>query len=92
LTLIEDSNTANIYNNIIWNNNTDQGFDLYIDNDGDRNYFLSTVNLYNNDFDQSNAGTYIEIPFTIDSSNLDNIDPLFIDSVNNDYHLQEISH
>jgi hypothetical protein len=49
------------------------------------------VNLYHNDFDQSAGGTFIQIPFPIDSSNLDNLDPLFVDPANEDYHLQGTS-
>ena len=43
------------------------------------------VNLFNNDFDQSASGTYIESPFAIDPNNLNNANPLFVDS--GDYHL-----
>jgi len=67
----------NLYNNIIWNNTSPEGADLYIDNTGDDPFFPTTVNLFNNDFDQSASGTYIVIPFTIDPSNLDNANPLF---------------
>ncbi len=48
-----------------------------------------TVNLFNNDFDQSASGTYIAEPFTIDTTNLNNEDPLFIGS--GDYHLTALS-
>jgi hypothetical protein len=84
---------ADIYNNIIWNNNAvDSGADLYIGNDRDGDYFANgTVNLYNNDFDQSSDGTYIEAPFPIDPSNLNNEDPLFVDPDNDDFHLSENS-
>ena len=81
-----NSDTARIYNNIIFNNKADtDGYDLYIINDGDDDLLASPVNLYNNDFDQSAAGTYIQIPFSIDASNLDNEDPLFVGDDN--YHL-----
>ena len=73
---------ANISNNIIWNNTADaEGNDLYIYNNG-------IVNLFSNDFDQSAEGIYIEIPFTIDPTNLNNEAPLFVDPVNNDYRIQ----
>ncbi|MBC8427246.1 MAG: hypothetical protein H8E00_01160 [Deltaproteobacteria bacterium] len=68
---------GNLYNNIIWNNTASDGADLYIDNTGDDPFFPVTVNLFNNDFDQSSAGVYITSPFTIDSSNLNNANPLF---------------
>ena len=45
-------------------------------------FFPVPVDLYNNDFDQSTTGTYIEIPFAIDPSNFDNIDPLFVEGGN----------
>ena len=84
--LYDNSDTAQIYNNIVYNNNanTDSN-DLYINNDGNGDFIPSPVNLYNNDFDQSTAGTYIEIPFTIDSNNLNNENPLFVGGGN--YHL-----
>jgi len=77
--------TGYLYNNIIWNNTAPEGSDLYIDNTGDDPFFPATVNLFNNDFDQSTSGIYIAIPFTIDTSNLDNEDPVFIGGSN--YHL-----
>jgi hypothetical protein len=85
--LIGRGGIANIYNNIIWNNskgNQDPtgANDIYL-----RNFPSSTVNLYNNNFDQSEQGTFILNPFSIDPSNLDNEDPLFVD----DYHLSELS-
>ena len=67
-----------LYNNIIWNNEASFGADLYIDNTGPEPFFPRPVELFNNDFDHSAAGTYIEIPFAIDPSNLDNVDPLFV--------------
>jgi parallel beta-helix repeat protein len=90
LELYDDSDAAHIYNNIIWNNSaSSQGGDLYINNDGNNNFIASTVSLFNNDFDQTLAsGIHIVLPFPIDSSNLNNLDPLFVDADNDDYHLQ----
>ncbi|MBI5234357.1 MAG: right-handed parallel beta-helix repeat-containing protein [Deltaproteobacteria bacterium] len=93
--LYYDAGTANIYNNIIWGNNepevgalaTNDGTDLYINNNGNGNGIASVVNLFNNDFDQSAEGFFATIAFTPDASNLDNADPLFFDAANNDYHL-----
>jgi parallel beta-helix repeat protein len=91
LSLNHDLDKAQIYNNVILNNTLENGFtgrnDLYIINDGNNNGFPSQVFLYNNDFDQSSTGTYIQIPFAIDPSNLNNLDPLFVDFENDDYHL-----
>ena len=90
LILSKDDIISNIYNNIFWNNSAGvQGGDLYIENDRDNNYFPSTVNLFNNDFDQSVDGIYIQIHFPIDPSNLNSEDPLFVDPVNGDYNLTE---
>jgi hypothetical protein len=90
--LFDNSDKAHIYNNIIYNNTADSyGNDLYIGNYGSNDFDPSIVNLYNNDFDQSASGTYIQIPFSIDPSNLDNLDPLFVDATSGDYHLIEDS-
>jgi Right handed beta helix region len=89
--LYDDNLTANIYNNIIWSNNGTGGSDLYVINDGNDNFLPSPVYLFNNDFDQSSQGTYIQLPFTIDSSNLNNINPQFVDLDADDFHLQSSS-
>jgi hypothetical protein len=77
-----------IYNNIVWDNQAVQGADLYLNNDDDTDSVPATVNIFNNDFDQSAGGTFIQIPFLIDPSNLNNVDPLFVDASNDNYHLQ----
>ena len=81
----EETAVANIYNNIVWNNNATLSADIYINNDGDGDFLPSMVNLFSNDFDQSSVGTYIQRPFTIDHSNLDKVDPMFVGG--GDYHL-----
>jgi parallel beta-helix repeat protein len=89
LKLQEDDYSANIYNNVIWNNSAlAEGNDFYINNDGNSNNTPSPINLFNNDFDQSVNGAYFALSISIDSSNLDNIDPLFVDEWERDYHLQ----
>ena len=87
--IIFTSYTGKLYNNIIWNNTAPEAADLYIDNTGDDPFFPVPVDIFNNNFDQSSSGTYIAIPFTIDSSNLDNEEPLFVGDGN--YHLTAYS-
>lgn len=83
-----NSDTVHIYNNIIYNNTAvSDGNDLSIENDGNNDFLPSLVNLYNNDFDQSASGIHIQISFSIDPSNLDNLDPLFVNAASGDYHL-----
>ena len=73
-------------------NDSENGTDIYLENDPNNNHLpTGLINLFNNDFDQSSAGTYIQIPFPIDPSNLNNVDPLFVDPENDDYHLMEDS-
>ena len=89
LLLTANTDTANVYNNLIWSNTADTGGDLYIDNDGDNDLVRSPVRLQNNDFTQAKpGGYYIKRSFPIPASNLDNVDPLFVDAANGDYHLQ----
>jgi len=78
-----------LYNNIIWNNTAPKGSDIYIDNTGVDPFLPVPVQLFNNDFDQSSSGTNIVIPFTIDPSNLNNVDPLFVGDGN--YRLTQFS-
>jgi parallel beta-helix repeat protein/YD repeat-containing protein len=71
------STEVDLYNNIIWENSGSYGGDIFIDNWGG-----ATVNAYNNDFDPVKvSGT-----FTNAYSNI-NVDPLFVDAANGDYHL-----
>ncbi len=87
LWLSDDPESAYFYNNIIMNNTAARGNELFINNDLDDNLISSAVDLLNNDFDQSSAGFYIYRPIPIDSSNLENADPRFVDQANGDYHL-----
>lgn len=90
--LIYNSAEAILTNNIIWNNTAaSSGDDLYVENDSDADSSPSLVKLFNNDFVQSGGGIYVQIPLTIDPSNLDNVDPLFVDAPNDDYHLTSLS-
>ena len=88
-TLAKREDIAKIYNNIIWNNTAPEAADVYIDNSEDDPFFPASVELFNNDFDQSSSGTVIVKPFAIDSSNLNNTAPLFVSSGN--YHLSSLS-
>lgn len=91
ISMWDNNDIVNLYNNIIWNNNAIEGADIYLLNDGNGDYIPTTVNLFNNDFNQSSEGLYMQIPFPIDTSNLPNLDPLFVDPDNGDYHLDEDS-
>ena len=86
VSLSDNLGRAKLYNNIVFNNKAStDGNDLNIKNDGNQDFLPSAVDLYNNDFDKSAAGIYIQLPFPIDPSNLDNADPLFVGGGN--YHL-----
>jgi len=84
-----DGSCAEIHNNLIYGNSADAGNDIYIENDRNFNSIASQVRLFNSNLSQSSAGTYIQMPFAIDFSNLNNADPLFVDPDNGDYHLRE---
>jgi hypothetical protein len=88
LQLKANSDTADLYNNIVWNNSSASGADLFLENDGNGDGQPSPVNLVSNDFDTSSAGTFMTLPFPIDPSNLHDVDPCFVDAENDDYHLQ----
>ncbi len=86
-----DDGNALIYNNIIYGNDAPEGADLHINNDFNNNFIASPIELKYNNFDQSSSGIYFKIPISIDTTNFNNIDPLFVDILNNDFHLQENS-
>jgi parallel beta-helix repeat protein len=89
--LRENSAEADIHNNIIWNNSASDSSDLYINNDGNGDFIASTVDMLTNDFDQGVGGFDSVRPIAIDASNLDNVDPLFIDTANGAYYLNQSS-
>ncbi|WP_156469473.1 hypothetical protein [Candidatus Desulfofervidus auxilii] len=78
----DDSATAQIYNNIIYDNTANAGGDaLYVESDGDGNGTGSTIALFNN-----NLGP--------DKHNRDNnitSAPMLVDPENGDFHLQSDS-
>jgi hypothetical protein len=81
-----NGDTADIYNNILWNNAGSTGGDLFLENDGNGDGEPSPVNLLHNDFDQT--GPVSTLSFPLDPSNLDQIDPAFVDADHGDYHVQ----
>lgn len=86
----EQNSLGEFYNNLFWNNSANNtGSDFWIDNDGNDNFQSTPITLLANNFNRTpGAGYYILLPVTIDSSNLNNIDPHFIDADNGDLHLQ----
>lgn len=85
----ESKTSAFLYNNLFWDNTASDnlGTDLVIKNDDDGDYLPVPVTLLANNFDQTETGFKIDIPIAIDPSNLDALDPLFVDAANGDLHL-----
>jgi hypothetical protein len=89
LSLRGSSDSANFYNNIFWNNqSTDSGADFWIANDPDGDLIPVPLNLLHNNFDQTPTGIHFQRPIPIDPSNLDRVDPLFVDADNGDLRLR----
>ena len=87
-----DVATANIFNSIVRDNTaTGDGDDVFVFDDANRNNTGSPVNLFNNDlsdffsFCVNTGGCTSGIS---EGNNID-LDPLFIDAANRDFHLQE---
>ncbi len=94
LSMFLDAAVANIYNNLILNNTSSTCTDMYINEDEDNDYNYSTVNLFHSDFDWSENGSCFSYPSfrgQIDVSNLNNVNPLFIDPANGNYRLDALS-
>lgn len=91
ITTSSDDAAVFIYSNIIWDNTAGgDGKDLFINSDKDSNLVYSPVEIFHNDFDQSKAGFYISDPsfYTrIDPSNLNDINPSFVNAAGGDFHL-----
>jgi hypothetical protein len=87
---LNNSNSMlDIYNNIIYGNSANGvGSDIFIFNPND-----NEVDIKNNDFDTTqDSGFYIESAVNLSlGNNLNDVDPLFDDAANNDYHLTEQS-
>ena len=81
ISLYTDTATANIYNNIAWNNTTaGSGNDIYVEDDGDGAGGIATVNLYNNDYGPGANDFAIEVGGgTFHSGDNITTDPLFVD-------------
>jgi hypothetical protein len=87
---VGDSETPDIYNNIIWNNTAwGNGDDIFVADDTDSNNTGSSVNLFNNDFKEffSQCANTAGCTPNISQGNNINKDPLFVDAVNWDVHL-----
>ncbi len=84
---VGSDSTINLYNNIILGNQGNMANDLLFQTDAAG----AVINLFNNDFDQSADGFLSYVPISIDPTNFNNIDPLFVDPAGKDFHLQGIS-
>ncbi|MBN2383887.1 hypothetical protein JXQ70_13510 [bacterium] len=84
---------ADIYNNIFWSNQAGQhGHDLFLQqNDQDGNSLGIELNIGYNDLDFGPEGVFMTVPYEIDSTNMDRVDPCFVDPDSGsspDFHLQ----
>jgi hypothetical protein len=87
----ENTNKVTIENNIWSNSATTKANDIYLYNDWNNDYIPSQIVLENNVFDNSSEGVYVQRAIDIPESNLNNIDPLFVDAANGDYRLSSDS-
>ncbi|MDJ0860708.1 MAG: hypothetical protein QNJ82_00535 [Gammaproteobacteria bacterium] len=79
---------ASFFNNLILQNRAPVAGDIWIENDADGDLVPSPVEFFANNFDQSPDGFVIGAPIPIDTSSLNNVDPLFVDAAGGDLHLQ----
>lgn len=78
--LFGEDGEARLYNNLFWDNSAAAGNDLWLDNDGDRDFEPAPLTLLHNAFDQTaETGYRTAVPILIDPSNRDAVDPLFAD-------------
>ncbi|MDH3588521.1 MAG: hypothetical protein OEQ74_03885 [Gammaproteobacteria bacterium] len=92
LKMTGDATSVALYNNIVFANAAGLlARDLHLDNDDEQNGVPSSVEMFNNDFDQTGLGLFVAIPFAVDASNLNNVDPLFVNPGADDYDLQAAS-
>ncbi|MEA1053316.1 choice-of-anchor Q domain-containing protein [Lamprobacter modestohalophilus] len=86
----ETSSSATFSNNLFWDNLSvaSTGDDLWIVNDRDNDFIPVPVAFKYNNFNQTlGRGFNSTIPVSIDPSNLDAIDPVFVDAENDDFTL-----
>ncbi len=87
-----DEDTGLLFNNLFWNNRASAGADLWLDNFGTGPNPDSALTLSHNAFDQTqSAGIDMLRPFPIPPDNLHRTDPLFVDPLRGDFHLQATS-
>jgi hypothetical protein len=91
LDLRQETASAHLYNNIVWNNIASQSSDIFINNDADGDSLPSETYLMHNNFDQSDQGFSSIISIALDSSNMDNVDPMFLDADNDAFYLRQAS-
>ena len=89
----ENTISGEVYNNIFWDNISleSMGADLWIKNDTDNDFLPTPFTLLHNNFDKTAMGLKSDLPISVNASNLNKVDPLFIDQNNNDFHLQSDS-
>ncbi|MCF7978991.1 MAG: right-handed parallel beta-helix repeat-containing protein, partial [Chromatiaceae bacterium] len=94
LSLRSDSESANFYNNIFWRNNATggEGDDLWIDNKASGDFIATPTTVIANNFNwQQPEGVYVRLPIAIDATNLNAVDPLFVDLDDGDFRLGDAS-
>lgn len=88
---------AAIKNNLLWQNQLSSGSDasgadFWIDNDDDEDHVATPFSLLNNNFSQTpGQGYFTTLPILIDPSNLDAVDPVFVNEASGDFGLRATS-
>lgn len=79
---------AYVNNNIIYGNKAPKSSDLGVDNDLDLDFIPSQIEIKNNNLNTSSTGFSATISIALDASNLNNINPNFVNSGAGDFHLR----